>query len=68
MRRRAVAAALAGGVGFVLAVAALVIWSHFDRDIERARARVANGSVLVGTPCGPIEYCSGLRFTWGATR
>jgi pimeloyl-ACP methyl ester carboxylesterase len=56
MRRRAVAAALAGVFGLVLAVAALVIWWYFDRDIERARALVANDSVLVSTRCGPIEY------------
>jgi hypothetical protein len=50
--RHAVTATLAVAVGLALAVAALVIWWHFDRDIERARVRIANGSVLVSTRCG----------------
>lgn len=54
--RHALTAPLAGAVALALVVAALVIFWHFDRDIERARVRVANGSVLVSTRCGPIEY------------
>ena len=29
---------------------------RFDSDIRRARRRVAHGSQLVTTRCGPIEY------------
>lgn len=39
----------------VLAVAALWIWWHFDDDIQRARARSAQGSTVLDTRCGPIE-------------
>jgi len=56
MTRIAVTGAVAGAVGLVLVVAALVIWWHFDDDIRRARARVAHGSLLATTRCGPIEY------------
>ena len=38
-------------VGFVLFVA----W-RFQTDIAHARSRVAHGSLIVATPCGPIEY------------
>jgi 2-hydroxy-6-oxonona-2,4-dienedioate hydrolase len=45
------------GMGlFLLAVAASWIAWRFNRDIESARARVAQGAVLVDTPCGKIEY------------
>jgi pimeloyl-ACP methyl ester carboxylesterase len=47
---------LGRGIGLGLALAALGIWWRFDSDIEEARARVSRGSVLVTTPCGPIEY------------
>ncbi len=40
----------------VVLIAALLIWWRFDQDIERAAARAAQGSVLVATRCGPIEY------------
>jgi pimeloyl-ACP methyl ester carboxylesterase len=39
-----------------LAITALVVWWRFDRDIQRAKTRVAHGSLLVTTRCGPIEY------------
>ena len=47
---------IAGIVGLILAFTALFIWWRFDVDIERARARVAHGSLLAATRCGPIEY------------
>jgi 2-hydroxy-6-oxonona-2,4-dienedioate hydrolase len=50
------AVAVAGALGFILGIAALFVWWRFDIDIKRARARVAHGSVLVATRCGPIEY------------
>jgi len=38
-------------------VAGLGVSSYFyQRDIESARNRVANGSTIAQTPCGPIEY------------
>ncbi len=36
--------------------AALLIGWRFDRDMRQARAHAAQGSVLLQTPCGPIEY------------
>ena len=35
---------------------AVFIWWRFDNDMQRARAHAAQGSVLLATPCGPIEY------------
>jgi hypothetical protein len=37
-------------------IATLLIWWRFKQDIELASARAAQGSVLVATRCGPIEY------------
>ena len=48
--------AVAGTAGLALAITALVVWWRFDKDIYLARARVAQGSLLVTTHCGPIEY------------
>ena len=39
-----------------LTSAALLIGWRFDRDMRRALAHAARGSVLLQTPCGPIEY------------
>ena len=39
-----------------LAGTALLIAWRFDSDMQRARARAAQGSVLLQTRCGPIEY------------
>jgi 2-hydroxy-6-oxonona-2,4-dienedioate hydrolase len=39
-----------------LAGAALLIGWRFDIDMRRARAHAAQGSVLLQTRCGPIEY------------
>lgn len=47
---------LLGRVFLILAGAALLIWWRFEVDIQRAHARVAQGSVLIDTRCGPIEY------------
>ena len=51
-----VVGAVAGAIGLILGVAALSIWWRFDRDINLARSRVAHGSALIATRCGPIEY------------
>jgi len=56
MLRRSVAWAVAGMVGLVFVIAALLIWWRFDSDMGRASARVSHGSTLVATHCGPIEY------------
>ncbi len=50
--RRPVLAVLALALG----TGALYIAWHFNADLERARARAAQGSVLVQTRCGSIEY------------
>ena len=50
--RRVVLVALA----LALISAALWVKSRFDNDMQRARAQAARGSVVVPTPCGPIEY------------
>ena len=50
--RRAVLALLA----LALVGAALLTGWRFDRDMQRARAHAAQGSVLLRTRCGPIEY------------
>ena len=55
-RRRAMAARAAGLLGLVLLLAALVVWWRFAQDMARAGERIAHGSALVATPCGPIEY------------
>ena len=54
--RLAVTGAVAGVIGVILGIAALLIWWRFDRDIKLASARVARGSLLIATRCGPIEY------------
>lgn len=49
--------AVTGAVaGVIVGIVALVIWWRFDSGIKEARARVAQGSVLIATRCGPIEY------------
>ena len=55
LTRRAVL--LSVSVGSLLVLGALV-YVNFRHDVERHRARVAAGSTLVQTACGPIEYAS----------
>ena len=45
-------------IALLLALAAGSMWISYDyrRDINRARNRVATGSRIISTPCGPIEY------------
>ena len=43
-------------IALTLISAALLIGWRFDRDMRRARAHAAQGSVLLQTRCGPIEY------------
>ncbi len=45
-------------IGALATLAVAVIWiaAAYERDIGAARQRVSIGSVVVQTPCGPIEY------------
>ena len=43
-------------LALTLLIAVLVVRSWFDNDMQRARANAAHASVLLKTPCGPIEY------------
>lgn len=43
-------------MGFILTISAIVIWNRFQTDMKMARANAGTGSVVVETPCGPIEY------------
>lgn len=47
---------LAGAIVSILLIAILCVWWRFDQDIKRAIARAAQGSMLVSTRCGPLEY------------
>lgn len=40
----------------LLALAVGLIWWRFEADIAAARLRVSQGSTLIDTPCGAIEY------------
>jgi len=43
-------------VGVLGAALGGLLYSRYLHDIERARERIATGSQLADTPCGPIEY------------
>ncbi len=43
-------------LALALGSTALIVKWRFDSDMKRARDRVAHGSILIDTPCGPIEY------------
>jgi len=43
-------------VALALVSAALLVKFRFDSDMRRARTQAAQGSVLLATRCGPIEY------------
>lgn len=43
-------------VGLLVAGLVWVVWTSYQRDIQQARQRIATGSQVVQTPCGPIEY------------
>jgi 2-hydroxy-6-oxonona-2,4-dienedioate hydrolase len=42
----------------LVALAASVVYYAYQRDIRRERERVASGSEVVQTRCGPIEYAA----------
>ncbi len=50
------ALAVAGWTGLILGITACWIGWRFDTDIEHARDRIAHGSAVIATRCGPIEY------------
>ena len=56
-RRHAIAATF--GALFLASCAA--VWLAYERDLQRERARVATGSQVIPTPCGPIEYATAGR-------
>lgn len=43
-------------VAILIAELVVLVYSLYQRDIERARNRVSAGSQIVETPCGKIEY------------
>ena len=43
-------------LALALVGATLLVKWQFDNDMQRARAHAAQGSVLLPTRCGPIEY------------
>jgi 2-hydroxy-6-oxonona-2,4-dienedioate hydrolase len=43
-------------MAMALATAASLIGWRFDQDIRQARARVAHGSTVIESRCGPIEF------------
>lgn len=43
-------------LALALVSAPLFVKWRFDNDMQRAHAHAAQGSVLMATPCGPIEY------------
>ncbi len=45
-----------GTVALAVSIAILFIGWRFQSDIAVARARVSQGSILIETRCGPIEY------------
>ncbi len=48
--------ALFGVLALALVSATLFVKLRFDNDMQRASAHAAQGSVLLATRCGPIEY------------
>ena len=54
--KRSVQLAAAGLIALIALITTLMIWWRFNQDILQATARASQGSVLVATRCGPIEY------------
>lgn len=46
----------AGAAGLVIVATAMLVGWRFNRDLDHALARVASGSSVINTACGPIEY------------
>ena len=43
-------------IALIALIGAVFIGWHFNRDMKLANIRAANGSVVIATRCGPIEY------------
>lgn len=56
MTTRAIFRRVLVAAGIALAMLTLLVVATYQRDIQRARERVAAGSQMAETPCGPIEY------------
>ena len=54
--KRSVKFVVSGLIVLTLLITVLLIWWRFDRAIKVAQTRALQGSVLVSTRCGPIEY------------
>ena len=48
-------------VGGIAIGAFAFAWLAYERDLSRERARVARGSLIAATRCGPIEFASAGR-------
>lgn len=48
-------------VGGIAIGAFAFAWLAYERDLSRERARVASGSQIAATRCGPIEFASAGR-------
>ena len=59
----------AGSLVLVVLIGAgtyLYVW--YRRDMQKAEARIARGSLIAETACGPIEYADQLKAVAGANR
>ena len=56
MRARQVSRIAAVAAAVAALAIGLPIYAAYRRDIRAARARIASGSLLAQTRCGPIEY------------
>jgi 2-hydroxy-6-oxonona-2,4-dienedioate hydrolase len=52
---------LAAVLGLAVLGAFAAAWLSYDRDLQRARERVASGSQIAATRCGPIEFAAAGR-------
>ena len=44
------------GAALSIAASTVVVWWRFDNDLDRALLRAGQGSVVIATRCGRIEY------------
>jgi 2-hydroxy-6-oxonona-2,4-dienedioate hydrolase len=44
------------GIGLTIGIVAALVWWRFETDIRAARDKVSQGSTVIDTPCGAIEY------------
>lgn len=56
MKRISVGRAIAISIGILGAGLGILAYANYQRDIQQARERISNGSQIVETPCGSIEY------------